>query len=425
MANSQKIVHLVRRFVFKEWGSTETVIWNSVLGLLKKGNACSIISTSALDKPGNEVKENCLIQRHDYFYPRLGLDKKKSNIFDKKGGNPYSYSLFQNLVNESCRIIHCHSMQRVASMARLAAKIKKVPYVITLHGGLFSVPQSEINDMALPLKGTFNYGKVIDLLTRPDRILRDANGIICIGYDEFLAVKKAFPLKPSIYLPNGVNIQHFRSEIPNTFKAKFDIPQGRKIILCVSRIDTQKNQLALVELLNDLNNHEHSHTYHLVLVGAVTSDEYLKKIESTVRHYDLQSQFTLVPGLAPLSDDLVNAYRSADTFILPSVHEPFGVVILEAWATGLPVIVSRIGGLAELVDDNRTGKHFNPYKAKSLFNAFTSLTLNPVQKEKLIKNSHLEVETKYSWNSYTKRLLNFYENVESCYNSRRLSSLQA
>jgi glycosyltransferase involved in cell wall biosynthesis len=61
------------------------------------------------------------------------------------------------------------------------------------------------------------------------------------------------------------------------------------------------------------------------------------------------------PGMQPNSDALINLYREADIFVLPTRAETYGLVILEAMAMGLPVIATRVGGIGEVVMEGETG----------------------------------------------------------------------
>ncbi|MBV1883295.1 MAG: glycosyltransferase family 4 protein [Pseudomonadales bacterium] len=446
------ILHVVRRFVFSEWGGTETVVWNSALKLLALSTPTSIISTSALDSPGVEQKSGCKIERFPYIYPRLGLNSEKRIAMDKKGGDPYSLSLFIALLKSHCAIYHCHSMQRIAAMVRIAARARNVPYILSLHGGQYTVPRSEIADMAKSTKNTLNYGRFLDVLSRPDRVLEDAGGIICVGYDEYEVVKKRFPFKPTIYLPNGVNSDAYSGDsvtgahndgVENgdrevdggRFRKQHKIADTKTIILCVSRIDPQKNQLALVELMANLNarkgtkkeekteNNGVVKDYHLVLVGPCTNVNYLDQIVATIAQRDLKESVTLISGLQPESIALKDVYQSADIFVLPSVHEPFGIVVLEAWAAGLPVIASRLGGLAKLIDDQKNGLHFNPFKPSSLFDVIVNLEKNPLLEKRIGARGQKEAKTQYSWENYTKRLVQFYEDVERWHRSKASKAL--
>ena len=73
---------------------------------------------------------------------------------------------------------------------------------------------------------------------------------------------------------------------------------------------------------------------HIVIVGSVSNDDYFRELVDAVSQAKIQNRVTIIPGLAADSADIVNAYHSADFFLLPSLHEPFGIVILEAWAAG-------------------------------------------------------------------------------------------
>ena len=68
---------------------------------------------------------------------------------------------------------------------------------------------------------------------------------------------------------------------------------------------------------------------------------------------------TLIPGLPPGDPRLKAILHEAELFVLPSLHEPFGIVALEAWAAGLPVVAARTGGLKDFIEEGRTGLLFD------------------------------------------------------------------
>lgn len=414
-----KSIQILRRFSFREWGGTESVVWNCTKKLIEKGNPSEIFATSALDQTGDEELEKVKIRRFNYFYPHLNIKKPNLIVLDKKGGNPYSRQMYKALTSpDSVDILHCHTMNRLANLVRLSSKKLSIPYVISFHGGYFNVPQSEIDEMMKPLKGTFNYGKFIDLYLKTDRFLKDADGILCVGYKESLSAKERFPEKIVEYLPNGVNFDKFKAvSSVNNFREKHSISSDKRMILCVSRIDYQKNQEILLDLLFELK--KKNEKAHLVIIGPVTSSAYLEKIQSKIDKYQLHSDVTVIKGLHADSPELINAYNSADCFILPSVHEPFGIVVLEAWASRIPVIASDVGGLSNLLTDKRTGLFFNNVSVEDLVEKYFYYRNNPQAEKNIVNEAYDIVRSQYSWDTIADRLVEFYMKVIDKYKNKK------
>ena len=406
MINSLQVI---RRFAFVEWGGTETVVWNTSQELQRTGNPVEILATRALAIKQDEVRNEIPIHRFRYFYPYLNLTSSKKQTLDKKGGDPYSWCLYKYMRDKKdLDIIHCHTMNRIAASVRLASRKRKIPYLVSFHGGYFDVPVEEMKIMIQPYKNTFNYGKLIDLLIRKDRYLTDADAIICVGYNEFEITRDKYQEKLVYYLPNGVDIEKFKPLAENDFREKYQIADDTKMILCLSRIDYQKNQAILIELVECLRSKEEK--AHLVLLGPVTSETYYEKLKDLIKTYSLDKQVTIIPGLESYSADLIKAYQAADVFILPSIHEPFGIVVLEAWASGLPVITSGVGGLKRLVQNERTGLVFDG-SLDDLEKKYRQLVDNPGLMKELKQNALTEVKAEYSWTSVTAKLLDYYGEI--------------
>lgn len=414
--DSPPIAQLIRRFNFNEWGGTENVVWNTSLSMANRGIDNTILSTAALDVEGVEHCSGIRIERFPYHYPHWYLSAAKQQQLDKKGGNPYSLGLTKSLMNGQFRLIHCHSMQRIAAMARFAARIKKIPYVMSLHGGQFQVPKDEIVDMVQPLRYTANYGRLLDIVLQPSRALHDASGIICVGYDEYLAAKQHFPNKPVAYLPNGVNVNRFEQQSRIDVCERLCIARDRKLLLCVSRIDSQKNQLLLLKLMARLRANG-QHNLHLVLVGPITQPAYLEKLNRFIIANALSPFVSIIPGLGPNDPLLPALYQQSHCFVLPSIHEPFGIVALEAWCAGLPVVASRVGGLAHLVDDGTDGLLFAINQLDALQHCVEQVLNNQSLVRRLTTAASQKVKTQYDWDSVVDRLVNFYHIVEDWHRS--------
>ncbi len=410
-----RTAHIIRRFAFSEWGGTESVVWNTARTLQEKGNPSEIFATRALSSVQDEVKNAIQIHRFNYRYPRFPLSKEKIRALDKKGGDPVVPGLQRALRKGEFDILHCHTMGRMAATVRAAAKQLHVPYIMTLHGGYFDVPASELQQMMKPMKGTIPYGNIIDrMFGRRVDALKLANGIVCVGENELQPAKEHFPDKPVIHLPNGVNYQYFHDYASTDFRKQVGIPQDHKILLCVSRLDYQKNQLMLPEVLAILGE-----PWHLVFIGASTAEWYVDKLREKINLMKLADRVTLLNGVPPDSSMLPAAYHAASAFLLPSLHEPFGIVVLEAWSSGTPVIVSPVGGLKTLVRDGETGFFAPAEGAPDEWAALIrKLDEDAELRGRITEAADTEVREHYSWDIITDRLLDFYQDVQRLYRRR-------
>jgi glycosyltransferase involved in cell wall biosynthesis len=112
---------------------------------------------------------------------------------------------------------------------------------------------------------------------------------------------------------------------------------------------------------------------------------------------------------------LINAFHACDVFVLPSVHEPFGIVVLEAWSCRKPVLVSRVGGLRHLVKDGQTGLFFEPALPMSpdvIARQLAALKANPAQCRQIGEAGFSEARNKYDWSVVGQRQEEAYQAAE-------------
>src|SRR5260370_31054985 len=241
-------------------------------------------------------------------------------------------------------------------------------------GGLM-FPEGETQTGTALAKGRFEWGKALGWWVGARRVLDDAAAILCVGQKEQEEAQRHYPRKKVVQLPNGVDAHRFAAGDGASFRARHGIAADTFVVLTVGRIDPQKNQLLTVRLLAQLLR-EHVNA-HLVLVGHVTNASYEAQLESEIGVLGLSNRVTLIRGLDTHDPALVNAYHAADLFVLPSVHEPFGIVILEAWAAGLAVVASRVGGVPSFCSHGEDGWLVPPGDADSVAPVVRGLSANP------------------------------------------------
>ena len=339
-----RIAHVLRRLSFDDWGGTEQVVWNLAKAQKAAGHDVRLFATTALYPKAAETVDGIEIRRFKPIYPWWPMPKLLVAELDRKGGNPFVPGLGRALREWRPDVIHCHAMARIAELClRVAHSTTQPPNhqttepktVISLHGGGANVPTVEAKSLKAPTRGRLPWGKMLDYAfgwTR--RIPEDFGGIVCVGEDEYERYRAKHP--HVMFLPNGVDTSLFGGQV-----ATADKP-NHLTILCVARIDRQKNQLALVEHLSRHPGRK------LRLVGPVTQPDYREELERRAAELGVADRVAFVGALKPGSPELLAEYRNADIFVLPSRHEPFGIVVLEAWAAGLPVVASDVGGLGRL-----------------------------------------------------------------------------
>jgi len=403
--NRTKIAHVMRRFVQKKWGGTESVVFNLAREYGKAGIDNPIFCTDMFSSSGSELFDGVQVRRFRYVFPWLFLDEEAKAKLRLKGGSPLSFSLFRALQQEpDLSLIHTHAQHRLGGIARTVARLRGIPYVVSIHGGYLTLPDEQSQKMQDPFRGKPEWGKLFGWLLGARRVLDDADAIVCVGRDEHEEMKRRYGDKAH-YVPNGVRIDVFRTADAAAFRNRIGLQPGEKLALCVSRIDYQKNQLMLVRAFSRFAATRPE--WKLALIGAVTVESYRDQILEEIRRAGMASRVILIPGLAPDDPLLPSAYKAADIFVLPTVHEPFGIVILEAWAAGTPVVATRIGGIPGFTHDGEDILLFRKDDEDGLLQHLERLASDDMIGKQLVAQAAREVK-QYDWSSVTGQMLSIY-----------------
>jgi D-inositol-3-phosphate glycosyltransferase len=214
-------------------------------------------------------------------------------------------------------------------------------------------------------------------------------------------------------IPPGVNTQRFHPLSQEEAKAKLGITPQSKLLLFVGRIEPLKGIDTIFQALNHIRKTQ-PEVLEKTIFGIVGGDPDNPNDKELSRLKDLSKQLDLsnmVDFLGAKEQALLPTYYSAATaLIMPSDYESFGMVALEAMASGTPVIASEVGGLAFLVRDGETGFLVPVREADVLGERIIRLLSNQELRASMGKNA-AELAQHYAWASIGDQVLAVFDEV--------------
>lgn len=296
-------------------------------------------------------KEDCIIPYCDHYFD-VPFERHPVNL-----NNFNSYLQLRKIINSNdFEIIHCHTPTG-AALTRLASRNarkngSKIFY--TAHGFHFY--------KGAPLVNWLFYFPVEMLLARQTDVL------ITINKEDTVRAKKYLKAKRVEYIPGvGIDVRKYKKNMidSSTKRKELGIPKGAFVILSVGELNKNKNHEVVLRTLGKLRNSN----IHYVICGQGYMEEYLKNL-STQLNIDNQVH------ILGFRNDIDAISKVADIFIFPSFREGLSLALMEAMASGLPVICSNIRGNIDLIDSEKGGYLINPENSRGLENNLKDLINN-------------------------------------------------
>lgn len=354
------------------------------------------ISKRLLEKGQEVLIYGSPLKRH------ISIDKIQGVLVQKMIPYP-PFFLEKNL-----DLIHWHQEEFFFLFVKKAAKQKKIPYIATIHMSHLGFERyiyiRKKYPMLTPAEWMRYWSESIHY-----HFYKNASALLCVNKEVEMITQKLFPKQKILYFPNGVDTKRFSNGNGEQFRKKHDIPLNAKVILCIGRISESKNQLLLVKAFSKIKK-VHPEAY-LLLIGPIKDLSYKEKLTREVLESGIQESFSLLPAISSNDPDLVDAYHACDVFALPSKNEAFGMVILEAWSTGKPVIASHIGGIPELIHHEQNGLLFESENEQDFIQKILLLWSEEKLSEKLRVAGQTIARSDYDWDLITDRLVMIYKEV--------------
>jgi glycosyltransferase involved in cell wall biosynthesis len=204
-------------------------------------------------------------------------------------------------------------------------------------------------------------------------------------------------------IPNAITPEKYHKDVkPEEVRRKYGIPETSPVILYIGRLEYQKGPDLLLEAVPLVL--EGRGDTKFLFAGRGTASRELKRKVRKLGTSDAVKFLGWIPYMRYV--DLLN---TCDLVCIPSRNEPFGIVLLEAWATGRPVVVTDVGGLGENVENFVNGIKVHP-DPKSIARGINYLLAHPKVRRRIAKQGEKSVR-RFNWTSATKKLLRVYNEV--------------
>jgi len=277
-------------------------------------------------------------------------------------------------------VLHLHGY-KADIYGALAARGQSIPTVATCHNWLSGTT-------------ALNLYNRIDLLA-----LRNCRRIAAVSEPVAAILRKSgVPPQKIVVIPNGIDIEPFGSSKP---AINF---RGRPTVGMVARLDMNKGFGPLLHALVEIK--KHCPEILLIVVGEGPAKN---EIEESIKDLKLQDNVLLLGS----RKDMPELYPSFDVFVLPSLNEGMPLTVLEAFASGLPVVATRTGAIPSVVQEGVSGILVDPGDVASLADAILRLTREPELRARMGAAGRERVQAEYTARSMAQKYLELYRSAAS------------
>ena len=350
------------------------------------------------------------VRRFHTFIPVFNLEPEQKQQLVAIGGNLMSLDLVGRLITEKgLSVIHSHALNRIGGIGLTVAKMRRLPFVVTIHGGVLDLPKAVQQTLSAPLEGGVEWGKVFGAVFRSREVLRQADAIMTCNPREAELQREKFPNKRIVVQPHGVPIAKYKEDYRAAALDAFPTLGSRRILLIVGRVDPVKNQgWVLIQMPQILAKHPDA---VLVFAGACTDELYGKALRKEVRRLGIEQRVLFTGGLPPGEARLLGLMQSAAAVIVPSLSETFGLIILEAWGARAPVLTTRTSGALSLVKEDENGHFFDLDNEAGFHRGLDRILGEPEAARKMGDNGHSLAAAEYDTLILSRRIKLLYEEL--------------
>jgi len=372
----------VTTFFHPVTGGVESHVLNLSRELEKNGHEVEVLCSDST-KLGKRVTQSDT----DYFGIKI---HRFRSLLSLSYYHKFFPGILKFLLREEYDLVHIHGLRKIESyFALFAGKLRKKPVILTTHNPFPTTTRGALTQKLLNLHD-FTVGKLF--VKRFDKIIT----IVPSEKDKLQEIFKV-PAEKIVEIPNGVEDGFFTKGDENSFYKEWEINPERweGIVVAVGRVSYAKGIQNLKLAIKKLKN--------VLFFIAGGDDGYLSTLKTMFQENDnvIFSERFISP------EKQTDMYAAADVMLLPSLHEAFGIVILEALAQGVPVISTNKGGPAEIFKTEAV-KLIDPADQEQWKLSIEALVTNKARREELAQLGQ-KLAVNYTWEKITNKIIKVYE----------------
>jgi D-inositol-3-phosphate glycosyltransferase len=248
-------------------------------------------------------------------------------------------------------------------------------------------------------------------------VAKAVDRVICAseGEREMLTEAYGSPRHLVSVVPCGVDVDRFQPRDRDVARRTLGLDSADPIILFVGRIERLKGIDILVRAASQLEG-----GFQLVIVGGDSKDASRKReLVDLSRELGIAERIHFVDAVP--HEQLPLYYNAADVCVVPSYYESFGLVAVEAMASGVPVIASRVGGLKDTILDGRTG-YLVPWRCPEPFAERLDLLLSNESLRRSLGREARTAAERYRWSEVAASVESVYHDLVSAYRGKTVGA---
>jgi len=385
----QRILMLSWEFPPSVVGGLGKHVWELANSLTLEGHVVSVLTPSFVGAPNYERINGIHVHRIKDFQQTLDdfhlyVARFNMNMVEKA---------MELNAQSDFTIIHAHDWM-VGLAARSIKDILSIPLVTTIHAS----ETGRLNGQHPTLLQEMTIKQEEELITYSDRV------IVCSDYmEKELHREFAFRKEKLAVIPNGVSKVEEIEESEN-IKQLLERYSYQRLVLALGRMVPEKGFDIFIEaaaiILKD---------YPDCLFVAGGKGPLLDTYRKRVIRMGLEKSIIFVGFLYEQEKNTMLKY--CDLMVVPSHYEPFGIVALEAMVAAKPVIASRIGGLASILEDNYSGLYFEAGEIEQLADQIAKVLEDPILGKSLGENAREIALKDYDWEDVRQKTEYIYEST--------------